>query len=63
MSQTFTIDGRIIPFTEGQTIIQAATAAGYSDVSHFYRACRQFYGMTPRESRDDLPRPVRPLSG
>jgi [NiFe] hydrogenase diaphorase moiety small subunit len=28
MSQTFTIDGRIIPFTEGQTIIQAATAAG-----------------------------------
>jgi [NiFe] hydrogenase diaphorase moiety small subunit len=28
MSQTFTIDGRIIPFAEGQTIIQAATAAG-----------------------------------
>ena len=28
MSQTFTIDGRIIPFSEGQTIIQAATAAG-----------------------------------
>jgi [NiFe] hydrogenase diaphorase moiety small subunit len=28
MSQSFTIDGRIIPFAEGQTIIQAATAAG-----------------------------------
>jgi len=28
MSQTFTIDGRIISFAEGQTIIQAATAAG-----------------------------------
>jgi [NiFe] hydrogenase diaphorase moiety small subunit len=28
MSQTFTIDGRVIPFAEGQTIIQAATAAG-----------------------------------
>ena len=28
MSQTFTIDGRIIPFAKGQTIIQAATAAG-----------------------------------
>ncbi len=28
MSQTFMIDGRIIPFAEGQTIIQAATAAG-----------------------------------
>lgn len=28
MSQTFTIDGRIIPFAVGQTIIQAATAAG-----------------------------------
>jgi [NiFe] hydrogenase diaphorase moiety small subunit len=28
MNQTFTIDGRIIPFAEGQTIIQAATAAG-----------------------------------
>ncbi|MBK8889586.1 MAG: (2Fe-2S)-binding protein [Dechloromonas sp.] len=28
MSQTFTIDGRIIPFAEGQTILQAATAAG-----------------------------------
>ena len=28
MSQTFTIDGRAIPFAEGQTIIQAATAAG-----------------------------------
>ena len=28
MSQTFTIDGRIVPFAEGQTIIQAATAAG-----------------------------------
>jgi [NiFe] hydrogenase diaphorase moiety small subunit len=28
MSQTFTIDGRIIPFAEGQTIIEAATAAG-----------------------------------
>ncbi len=29
MSQTFTIDGRIIPFAEGQTIIQAA--AGDAD--------------------------------
>jgi [NiFe] hydrogenase diaphorase moiety small subunit len=28
MSQTFTIDGRVIPFAEGQTIIQAATDAG-----------------------------------
>ena len=28
MSATFTIDGREIPFTEGQTIIQAALAAG-----------------------------------
>jgi [NiFe] hydrogenase diaphorase moiety small subunit len=28
MTQTFTIDGRIVPFAEGQTIIQAATAAG-----------------------------------
>ena len=28
MSQTFTIDGRDIPFAEGQTILQAATAAG-----------------------------------
>ena len=28
MSQTFTIDGKIIPFEEGQTIIQAATMAG-----------------------------------
>ena len=28
MSQTFTIDGRVIPFAEGQTILQAATAAG-----------------------------------
>ncbi len=28
MSQTFTIDGRIIPFAEGQTIIQAAAGAG-----------------------------------
>lgn len=28
MSNTFTLDGRTIPFTEGQTIIQAATAAG-----------------------------------
>ena len=28
MSQTFTIDGRIVPFAEGQTILQAATAAG-----------------------------------
>ena len=28
MSQTFTIDGRVIPFAEGQTILQAASAAG-----------------------------------
>ena len=28
MSQTFTLDGRAIPFEEGQTIIQAASAAG-----------------------------------
>ena len=28
MNRTFTLDGRTIPFTEGQTIIQAATAAG-----------------------------------
>ena len=28
MKRTFTLDGRTIPFTEGQTIIQAATAAG-----------------------------------
>jgi [NiFe] hydrogenase diaphorase moiety small subunit len=28
MSQTFTLDGKTIPFKEGQTIIQAATAAG-----------------------------------
>jgi len=28
MSQTFMLDGKTIPFEEGQTIIQAATAAG-----------------------------------
>ena len=28
MSKTFVIDGKVIPFEEGQTIIQAATAAG-----------------------------------
>jgi [NiFe] hydrogenase diaphorase moiety small subunit len=28
MNRTFTLDGRTIPFTEGQTIIQAAAAAG-----------------------------------
>jgi [NiFe] hydrogenase diaphorase moiety small subunit len=28
MSQTFTLDGKTIPFEEGQTIIQAASAAG-----------------------------------
>jgi [NiFe] hydrogenase diaphorase moiety small subunit len=28
MSQTFMLDGKAIPFEEGQTIIQAATAAG-----------------------------------
>jgi len=28
MSATFTLDGRAIPFTEGQTILQAAVAAG-----------------------------------
>jgi [NiFe] hydrogenase diaphorase moiety small subunit len=28
MSQTFTLDGKTVPFTEGQTIIQAAGAAG-----------------------------------
>lgn len=28
MSQTFTLDGQTVPFTEGQTIIQAASAAG-----------------------------------
>lgn len=28
MSNTFTLDGKAIPFKEGQTIIQAATAAG-----------------------------------
>lgn len=28
MSLTFTLDGKTIPFTEGQTIIQAASAAG-----------------------------------
>lgn len=28
MSNTFTLDGKTIPFEEGQTIIQAATAAG-----------------------------------
>ncbi|MGA9961796.1 MAG: 2Fe-2S iron-sulfur cluster-binding protein, partial [Azonexus sp.] len=28
MSRTFTIDGKTIPFEEGQTIIQAATRAG-----------------------------------
>ena len=28
MSHTFTLDGKVIPFTEGQTIIQAASAAG-----------------------------------
>jgi [NiFe] hydrogenase diaphorase moiety small subunit len=28
MNRTFTLDGRAIPFTEGQTIIQAAAAAG-----------------------------------
>ena len=28
MSQTFTIDGKTIPFEEGQTIIQAAAKAG-----------------------------------
>jgi len=28
MSQTFTIDGRVIPFADGQTIMQAASAAG-----------------------------------
>jgi [NiFe] hydrogenase diaphorase moiety small subunit len=28
MSNTFTLDGKTVPFKEGQTIIQAATAAG-----------------------------------
>lgn len=28
MSLSFTLDGKAVPFTEGQTIIQAATAAG-----------------------------------
>jgi [NiFe] hydrogenase diaphorase moiety small subunit len=28
MSHTFTLDGKVIPFVDGQTIIQAATAAG-----------------------------------
>lgn len=28
MSQTFTLDGRSIPFADGQSILQAATAAG-----------------------------------
>jgi [NiFe] hydrogenase diaphorase moiety small subunit len=28
MSYTFTLDGKVIPFVDGQTIIQAATAAG-----------------------------------
>jgi len=28
MSNTFTLDGKTVPFNEGQTIIQAATAAG-----------------------------------
>ena len=28
MKRTFTLDGRTIPFIEGQTIIQAAAAAG-----------------------------------
>ncbi len=28
MNHTFTIDGKVIPFAEGQTIMQAATAAG-----------------------------------
>lgn len=28
MSPTFTLDGKTIPFTEGQTVIQAASAAG-----------------------------------
>jgi hypothetical protein len=28
MSQTFTLDGKTIPFEEGQTIMQAAGAAG-----------------------------------
>lgn len=28
MNQTFTLDGKTIPFAEGQTILQAATAAG-----------------------------------
>ena len=28
MNLTFTLDGKAIPFTEGQTILQAATAAG-----------------------------------
>ena len=28
MSTTFIIDGKEVPFTEGQTIIQAALAAG-----------------------------------
>lgn len=28
MSQTFTLDGQTVPFTEGQTILQAASAAG-----------------------------------
>ncbi|MDR2187213.1 MAG: (2Fe-2S)-binding protein [Azonexus sp.] len=28
MSQTFTLDGQSIPFADGQTILQAATAAG-----------------------------------
>jgi hypothetical protein len=29
MSHTFTLDGKSIPFEEGQTIIQAASKAGY----------------------------------
>ena len=42
MTKTFTLDGKVIPFEEGETIMEAAAAAGV-----YIRTC----ATTPSSSR------------
>lgn len=45
----FMLDRALCTLTRGGSAAAAAAEAGFADQSHFHRACRESFGLTPRQ--------------